>query len=121
MEKCKAEGCSPVEQCRGAMGPGDYFGVRLASGELDVDHYLMVTPEEGHPSRKDIRIACSKCGLATPWGTVDLPNMPGIGRQYCVQQWDQMVKDRDQRSEMLRSMTEQFGAENVKKFFKHSL
>jgi|SRR5215475_427255 len=119
--KCKTEGCNPIEQCRGTMGPGDYFGVRGPDGEPDVDHYLAVMPEPGSPAMKDVRIVCTKCFLATPWGTKDLPNMPGLGWTYCLQVWTQMTEDKEKKAEMIEALRSQFGDEALKKFFKHSL
>lgn len=119
--KCKTPGCSPVEQCRGKMGPGDYFGVVNLDGSPATDHHLTVTPEEGDPSRDDIRIACSKCHAQTGWVQPDLPNMPGVGRKFCYEQWEKFLADKDQKAAMIDLLRKQFGDEAVQKFFDKSL
>lgn len=125
--KCKAEGCDPVFQVRGEMGEGDYFGV-ISGGSITsaepvgspaIDHYKFV--ELNDNNKDDIRIICRKCFLATPWGTANVPNMPGVGRSYCYEQWAIACATRDRKSEMLKALEDKFGKDDVKKFFKHSL
>lgn len=79
LKTCGKDGCNPVEQVRGAMGPGDYFG-------QSEDYHTQVEMHDG--IRDDFRICCMKCGKATGWNQKDLPNMPGAGADYVRKVWN---------------------------------
>lgn len=79
LKTCGKDGCNPVEQVRGEMGPGDYFG-------QPEDYHTQV--EMHDDIRNDFRICCKKCGKATGWNHKDLPNMPGAGADYVRKVWN---------------------------------
>lgn len=99
LRKCGRNGCAPIEQIRGRMGPGDYFDV----AENDGQHAFaerMKDPENYHrmaelddSNKDDIRIICRKCHRTTGWNKADAPGMPGAGRDYLQRVWNDISAD----------------------------
>ena len=126
LAKC-CDDCAPVLQTRKDMGPGDYFGVISdgayisdePAGSPAINHYKFVALTSNN--EHDIRVACPKCFLAIGWCTANVPNMPGVGLTYCKDLWAKRVDDKLTKAKMLATLEEQFGKDNIKKFFKHSL
>lgn len=102
------DGCEPVEQIRGEMGPGDYYDViannKGATGSVPEPEkygypiYDNEIPDginpahcvEMHDGIKDsFRICCKKCGRASPWGAKDFPGMPGAGADWTRKKWNE--------------------------------
>jgi hypothetical protein len=97
LSRCSNPACQPVEQIRGAMGPGDYKDVEINNGpdfkqpgpiHKTVDHYKFV--EITDANRDDFRICCMICGVATAWGPKDFPNMPDAGADYTRKTWNRL-------------------------------
>lgn len=99
LNTCGAEGCNPVEQTRGRMGPGDYADVikshrhvtpNPSNSLVDMvsSHDLHLIVERDESSQDDVRICCMTCGRVTGWQRRDAPGMPGVGVDFTRQQWN---------------------------------
>ena len=98
--KCQKNGCNPVIQVRGEMGPGDYklWGPPTGAEAIADYHetggenyYLYVDIND--ENRYDIRVACKKCGVATGWAKRDAPNMPDAGLDWSIKLWNETHKE----------------------------
>lgn len=112
LNTCAKDGCCPVEQTRGEMGPGDYFDV-IANNKPGFPGGVPEPEKYGHPLRygeaipegvraehcveaddsmnENFRVCCKTCGKATPWGTQDIPGMPGAGADWMRKHWNETV------------------------------
>lgn len=112
LNTCTKDGCCPVEQIRGEMGAGDYFDVIVHNsggkwgGVPEPEKYGYALREGEDPpegvsrehcvemsehNASDFRICCKVCGKATPWGTQDIPGMPGAGADWTRKKWNDGV------------------------------
>lgn len=112
LKTCVREGCCPLEQVRGQLGPGDYYDV-IANNAPGANSGRVVEPEKyGVPVRDgqdignhkqehcvemndaisgDFRICCKACGKTTPWGAQDIPGMPGAGADWTRKRWNESL------------------------------
>lgn len=108
LKTCGKTGCNPIEQTRGEMKAGDYhdviashsgqrfgtipdphlYGTPVGSPEAETARaeHLVEMPEDG---RADFRIVCTTCGKATGWNKADAPNMPGVGKTFMRDLWNE--------------------------------
>lgn len=110
MKKCDKQNCEPIEQTRGEMAAGDYHDIIAAhskarsGGMIEPEKYGAPTgpgwtdgQDDGHhveiddSNRNDFRIVCKTCGKATPWNKPDAPGMPGIGKTFTRNLWDEKI------------------------------
>lgn len=107
LKTCGKVGCNPIEQIRGEMDAGDYHDVVAAHqnrGGLGgiSDPLKYGTPakpgedsQDGHhveiedSNRHDYRIVCTTCGAATGWNKADVDNMPGVGKLFTQNLWNE--------------------------------
>lgn len=85
LNKCKRDGCNPVQQSRGQMKPEDHHaqfmrwrvisdlvkehGVLMDVGKFYADAHEVENDAE---NAQDMRVSCSKCGKATGWMRRDI-------------------------------------------------
>lgn len=108
LKTCGKTGCNPIEQIRGNMKAGDYHDVIASHAKSDSmsDPHLYGTPqgsdeastaraehlvEMPEDGRNDFRIVCKTCGRVTPWNKSDAPGMPGVGKTFTRDRWNEMV------------------------------
>lgn len=112
LKTCGREGCCPVEQIRGELKQGEYYdviannapgahsgrvldaeqyGIPLRDGEDIGDRNPAHCVEIGPHNENDFRICCKTCGKASPWGTQDIPGMPGAGADWTRKKWNDAV------------------------------
>lgn len=111
LKTCSNPDCRPLEQTRGAMGPGDYHDVIAANrieraggvpephkygipvkGNNCGDHNPAHCVESDDSTKDDFRISCKACGNTTPWGYNDFPGMPGAGADYTRKKWNEQFQ-----------------------------
>lgn len=131
LKKCNNPACEPVEQIRGNMGAGDYFGVisdgriskqPVGSPAIDLHEFAEITDD----NRNDIRVACGTCYLQIPWvpgSNRDIPGSTGksLMHDFCLKQWDEAVEGKVQKEDMLAELEKQFGKDALIKHFGKSL
>lgn len=112
LNTCGKEGCCPVEQIRGEIGPGEHYDViannrvERFGGVPEPEKYgIIIWPTvagnfdcgENRPEhcvemtdamKDSFRICCKTCGKATPWGAQDIPGMPGAGADWTRKNWN---------------------------------